>query len=157
RFDSNRRIFLNESTKFKTKESETLTAVVLETLERARSDLAALRLYDLDQNERAWTMAAGLPVYISLFGRDTLTASWQASLLGAKMMRGTLPVIAALQGNEMNDWRDEQPGKMLHQSDTGPLATLNFNPLARYYGSITTSGFFPVVVSELWHWTGEKD
>jgi glycogen debranching enzyme len=33
---------------------------------------------------------------------------------------------------------------------------LNFNPRHRYFGSITTSGFYPVVVSELWHWTGDK-
>jgi hypothetical protein len=37
------------------------------------------------------------------------------------------------------------------------LPTLNFNPLARYYGLTTTSGFYPVVVSELWHWTGDKE
>src|SRR5438045_1893483 len=102
-------------------------------------------------------MAAGLPIYLALFGRDTLTASWQAGLLGPEMMRGTLPAIAALQGREENDWRDEQPGKMIHQVDTGPLPTLNFNPLGRYYGSITTSGFYPVIVSELWHWTGDKN
>jgi glycogen debranching enzyme len=156
RFDSCRRIFFDESTKFRTGESETLAPIVAETLERGRADLAALRLHDLDQSERAWTMAAGLPIYLALFGRDTLTTSWQAGLLGPEMMRGTLPVIAAVQGREENDWRDEQPGKMIHQVDTGPLATLNFNPLARYYGSITTSGFYPVVVSELWHWTGDK-
>jgi hypothetical protein len=45
---------------------------------------------------------------------------------------------------------------MLHQADTSPLAVLNVNPLARYYGSITTSGVYPVVASELWHWTGDK-
>src|SRR5438045_1369068 len=73
------------------------------------------------------------------------------------MMRGTLPLIASLQGKEINDWRDEQPGKMIHQADTGPLAMLNVHPLARYYGSITTSGFYPVVLSELWHWTGDKN
>jgi glycogen debranching enzyme len=46
---------------------------------------------------------------------------------------------------------------MLHQAERGPLATLKLNPLGRYYGSITTSGFYPVVVSELWHWTGDKE
>jgi glycogen debranching enzyme len=45
---------------------------------------------------------------------------------------------------------------MLHEAHTGPLACLNINPWARYYGSITTSGFYPVVLSELWHWTGEE-
>jgi glycogen debranching enzyme len=156
-FDRRRRAFLGDATAFTTRESETLASVVVGTVERARRDLAALRLYDLDRGERAWTVAAGLPVYVALFGRDSLTASWQAGLVSPDLMRGTLPELARLQGTEFNDWRDEQPGKMLHQADTGPLATLNFNPLARYYGSITTSGFYPVVVSELWHWTGDKE
>jgi glycogen debranching enzyme len=137
--------------------SGTLSPVVVGALEQAKRDLAALRLSDLDAGERAWTTAAGLPVYISLFGRDTLTASWQAAMATRELMPGTLSALARLQGSEVNDWRDEEPGKMLHQAERGPLAMLNLNPLARYYGSITTSGFYPVVVSELWHWTGDKD
>jgi glycogen debranching enzyme len=72
------------------------------------------------------------------------------------MMRGTLPELARWQGTKINDWRDEQPGKMLHEAHDGPLKLLNINPRQRYYGSITTSGFYPVIVSELWHWTGDK-
>ena len=81
----------------------------------------------------------------------------QSALASTSMMRGTLRVIADLQGKEVNDWRDEQPGRMLHEAHTGPLAMLNYNPRRRYYGSVTTSGFYPVIVSELWHWTGDKD
>jgi glycogen debranching enzyme len=155
--DRRRELFLSESTHFTTPETETLAPVVAGALDQARRDLASLRLYDLDRGERAWTMAAGLPVYIALFGRDTLTASWQAGLTSTDMMRGTLAELARWQGTEVNDWRDEQPGRMLHEAHTGPLEALNFNPRGRYYGSVTTSGFYPVVVSELWHWTGDKD
>ncbi|HWS53242.1 MAG TPA: amylo-alpha-1,6-glucosidase, partial [Pyrinomonadaceae bacterium] len=126
-------------------------------LEQAKRDLVALRLHDLDAGPRAWTVAAGLPIYTALYGRDVLTAAWQASLASTDMMRGTLPVVASMQGRARDDWRDEQPGKMLHEAHTGPLAALNFTPRRRYYGSITTSGFYPVAVSELWHWTGDKD
>ncbi|MFZ0859306.1 MAG: hypothetical protein WAN18_01400 [Candidatus Sulfotelmatobacter sp.] len=42
-----------------------------------------------------------------------------------------------------NDWRDEQPERMLHEAHTGPLAILNYNPRSRYYGAATTSGFYP--------------
>jgi len=73
------------------------------------------------------------------------------------MMQGTLTELAKWQGTEDNAWRDEQPGKMLHEAHTGPLAKLQFNPRDRYYGAITTSAFYPVVVSELWHWTGAKE
>lgn len=155
--DRRRMLFLEQSTRFRTAESESLAPIVTATLEQARRDLAALRLYDLDQSERAWITAAGLPIYLAVFGRDTLTAAWQAGMVSTDLMRGTLPELAQRQGAVVDDWRDEQPGKMLHQADTGPLATLGFNPLARYYGSITTSGFYPVVVSELWHWTGDKE
>ena len=115
-----------------------------------------MRLHDLDRGERAWTIAAGLPIYVSLFGRDTLTASWQAAILGPEMMQGTLPELARWQGTEDNPWRDEQRGKMLHEAHTGPLAKLQCNPRDLYYGAITTSAFYPVVISELWHWTGDK-
>lgn len=44
-----------------------------------------------------------------------------------------------------------EPGRMLHEAHTGPLEMLSFNPRRRYYGSLATSAFYPVVVSELWH------
>jgi glycogen debranching enzyme len=155
--DRRRAIFLREATSFTTPESDTLAPVVVGALEQAKHDLAALRLDDLDQGERAWTMAAGLPIYTALFGRDTLTTAWQAALASPDMMRGTLPELARWQGATINDWRDEQPGRMLHEAHTGPMEVLNYNPRSRYYGSITTSAFYPVVVSELWHWTGDKN
>jgi glycogen debranching enzyme len=156
-FGARREAFLREAATVSSPVPATLTTVVVGALEQAKRDLAALRLHDVDHRERGWTMAAGLPVYVSLFGRDTLTAAWQAAMTSPEMMVGTLAELARWQGTEVNDWRDEQPGKMLHQAERGPLAMLNVNPLRRYYGSITTSGFYPVVVSELWHWTGDKE
>lgn len=156
-YDRRRKIFLAEATEFKAPQSETLTNVVLGALEQAKRDLVGLRLYDLDQGDRAWITAAGLPVYLALFGRDALTAAWQAALLGPNMMKGALPELARWQGREVNDWRDEQPGKMLHEAHDGPTKVLNISSRRRYYGSITTSGFYPVAVSELWHWTGDKE
>ena len=156
-YDVRRIMFFSEATRFSTLESHTLSSVVIGALEQAKRDLVALRLYDLDLHDHAWITAAGLPIYVALFGRDTLTASMQSALASTSMMRGTLRVIADLQGKEVNDWRDEQPGRMLHEAHTGPLAMLNYNPRRRYYGSVTTSGFYPVIVSELWHWTGDKD
>ena len=155
--DRRRKIFLDEATRFVAPLDKTLTPVVAGALEQAKRDLASLRLYDLDRGERAWTVAAGLPIYLALFGRDLLTAAWQSSLVGPEMMRGTLPELARMQGAEVNDWRDEQPGRMIHEAHDGPVKALNFDPRSRYYGSITTSGFYPVVVSELWHWTGDRE
>jgi glycogen debranching enzyme len=155
-YERKSRTFLREATKFSTAESGTLAGVVAGALEQGKRDLAALRLFDLDCGERAWTVAAGLPLYVALFGRDTLTVAWEAAPVSTDLMRGTLPVLAGLQGKATDDWRDEQPGRMLHEAHTGPLSALNYDPRARSYGSLTTSGFYPFVVAQLWHWTADK-
>ncbi len=149
-------LFLEEATTFHAPGSDTLSPVVTNALQRAREDLSALRLFDLDHGRRVWTVAAGLPLYPTLFGRDTLTTAWQAALLGPEMMIGTLEEMVRRQGTEMNRWRDEQPGRMLHEAHTGPLPVLNYDPRRRYYGAMTTPVFFPFCVSELWHWTGSE-
>ncbi len=151
------RWFLDETTRFESPESLTMTTDVIVTMEQARSDLAALRLFDLDQNPRSWTVAAGLPLYMALFGRDTLTTGWQAGIIGPEIMTGTLDALGQIQGTRVDDWRDEQPGKMLHEAHTGPLSMLQYNPRARSYSSITTSGLYTFIVAELWHWTGDKE
>ena len=151
------RFFLAETTRFESAESSAMTADVVATAEQARADLASLRLFDLDHGPRAWTVAAGLPLYVALFGRDTLTTGWQAGLLGPEIMTGTLHTLANVQGTREDDWRDEQPGKMLHEAHTGPLSMLGYNPRDRSYSSITTSGLYAFIVAELWHWTGDKD
>ena len=156
-YDRRRIIFLSEATRFTAPNDNSLTNVVVGALEQARRDLVSLRLYDLDHGERAWTMAAGLPIFVALFGRDSLTAAWQASIVSTDMMKGTLPELRRWQGRELNDWRDEQPGKMLHEAHDGPTKVLNISARLRYYGSITTSGFYPIAVAELWHWTGDKE
>jgi glycogen debranching enzyme len=156
-YDRRTEIFLGEATRFSSPESGTLSGVVIGALEQGKRDLASLRLFDLDSDDQGWTTAAGLPIYTALFGRDTLTVAWEAAPIAVDLMRGTLPVLTSLQGKEVNDWRDEQPGRMLHEAHTGPLSALNYTPKGRYYGAMTTSGFYPFVVAQLWHWTADKD
>ena len=156
-FDRSRNIFLSESTQFTAPHRETLTHTVCEALTQAKEDLAGMRLYDLDLGERAWTVAAGLPIYVALFGRDTLTAGWEAALCGPEILKGTLPLLARFQGKRDDPWRDEEPGKMLHEAHTGPASKLRLHPRERYYGAATTSNFYPVVLSEMWHWTGDVE
>jgi glycogen debranching enzyme len=142
-------------TRFRSAEAQTLAPVVIAALERARLDLTALRLVDRESGKPG-VIAAGLPTFTALFGRDALTASWQAALLGADMLTGALEAVSRLQGRKEDAWRDEQPGRMVHEAHAGPLSALNFIPQGRYYGSATTSGFFPFCVAELWHWTGNR-
>jgi glycogen debranching enzyme len=82
--------------------------------------------------------------------------AWQSAMLSTELLRGTLPELARWQGNEINDWRDEQPGRMLHEAHTDPLSILNYTPRQRYYGATTPSPFFSIALSLLWNWTGDK-
>ncbi|MGH9484502.1 MAG: glycogen debranching N-terminal domain-containing protein [Terriglobales bacterium] len=128
-------------------------------VERARHDLASLRMFDLDRQDNgvpAWVPAAGIPNYVATFGRDILTAAWQSALLGPDILRGSLHMLREMQGRRSDNWRDEQPGKMLHEAHTGPLSVLNYRPQGRYYGSFNTSPFYIIVLSEFLHWTGDK-
>ncbi|TAN20507.1 MAG: amylo-alpha-1,6-glucosidase [Acidobacteria bacterium] len=130
-------------------------STVERAVERARHDLASLRLFDLDRAD-GWVPAAGIPNYVATFGRDILTAAWQSALLAPDILRGSLQVLRELQGQRTDNWRDEQPGKMLHEAHTGPLSVLNYRPQGRYYGSFNTSPFYVIVLSEFLHWTGDK-
>lgn len=149
--------YLEEATTFRSVESETMASTVVATLEQSRHDVAALRLFRLDRGPRAWTVAAGVPMYVGLFGRDTLIAAWEAAFAGPEVLRGTLPILADLQGTQHRPWRDEQPGRILHEAHEGPIAKLMLTPKGRYYGSISSSALFPFCVGQLWSWTADRE
>jgi glycogen debranching enzyme len=90
-----------------------------------------------------------------LFGRDALTTSWQAALLGPEMLRGALSRMADTQATSDSAWHDREPGKMVHEMRRGPLAELDIIPQRAYYGTQSASSMFVVALSEYWHWTGD--
>jgi glycogen debranching enzyme len=131
--------------------------VVEGAFERAADDLFALRNWALDVGPDAWVPNAGIPAYTGLFGRDVLTAGWQAAILGPEPLRGALARIAERQSRDDDPFRDAEPGKLIHESRRGPLSELGILPQAAYYGTQTTSAMFVVTLSEYWHWTGDLD
>lgn len=149
--------FLSQATWVRTPAAADLSGAVQRVLDRSRLDLASLRLFDLDGGEHNWKLAAGIPTYLAVFGRDMLAAAWQASLLSNDMVRGALSQLGEMQAQERNDWRDAQPGRMLHEAHTDPLSALNFTPHGLYYGTANTSPLYAIAVTELWHWSGDKD
>jgi glycogen debranching enzyme len=126
--------------------------------DRAMEDLFALRNRELDGDEGgAWVPNAGVPTYTGVFGRDALTAGWQSSLLGPEISRGALRLLAAHQAVEDEEFRDAEPGKLLHEMRRGPLSELDVIPQRAYYGTQTTPALFVLALSELWHWTGDTE
>ena len=91
-------------------------------------DLAALRLHaGVEGNEYALP-AAGLPWFMAIFGRDTLITSYMSLLVGPELARGALYALSGLQGKEVNDFKDEEPGKILHEIRFGELTVLGETP-----------------------------
>lgn len=120
----------------------------------AVSDLAVLPL-----GEPAGPTApiAGLPIYQEIFGRDTMTSSWQALLAGPTMLADSLRLNAAHLGRRLDDWRDEEPGKPLHEARQGPVSVLGLNPFDGYYGDWSTAPDFLVFLGQFLAWTGDLD
>src|SRR6185312_3149199 len=133
-----------------------LRQVVARTARRAAHDLCSLQMFDLEEDDDV-TVAAGVPTYMGVFGRDMMASAWQAALLGPQLAIGSLRILKEHQAKEMDDWRDAEPGRIVHEMHTDPLSVLNFRPKARYYGSASGAFLYPILLCELWHWTGNLD
>ncbi|PIG91535.1 glycogen debranching N-terminal domain-containing protein [Gloeocapsopsis sp. IPPAS B-1203] len=119
------------------------------------SDTGALRLYDYDFGPDVWLPAAGVPKFVTLFGRDSLIVTLQNMITHPGFARGTLKKLAQLQATEMDDWRDAQPGKILHEIRKGELAHFQKIPHTPYYGTADATTLYLIVLHEAWKWTGD--
>ncbi|MGH7718989.1 MAG: glycogen debranching N-terminal domain-containing protein [Gemmatimonadaceae bacterium] len=130
--------------------------VAEEIIRRNVRDLASFPLLDGERDE--WlALQAGMPLYPALFGRDTLTAGWQAAYLdGGQSLDASLTRLARMQSNRVCDRRDEEPGRIPFQVRRGPLARLDINPYAAYYADFASPFMFVISLAHLYAWTGEK-
>jgi glycogen debranching enzyme len=116
-------------------------------------DLAALRLRTDFGKEEYWLPAAGLPWFMAIFGRDTIVTSYQSLWVGPELVRGALHALAELQGKEVNNFKDEQPGKIPHELRFGELTALGIKPHSPYYGTCDATPLWLVLLSEYWRFT----
>jgi glycogen debranching enzyme len=98
---------------------------------------------------------AGIPWFAVPFGRDSLITGMQTLLLRPALLRGTLRYLAARQGTVVDDFRDEEPGKILHEVRLGELARLGEVPHTRYFGSVDSTPLFLVALGEYIRWTND--
>ncbi len=122
---------------------------------QAIEDMGALRIYDMDVSDEAWVPAAGVPWFVTLFGRDSLTVSYQNMSVAAGFARGALKRLSEYQATERDDWRDAQPGKIMHEIRFGELAHFHKIPFTPYYGTADATILYLIVLSEAYRWTGD--
>ena len=127
------------------------------TYERSLRDLAALRLHTQALPEGAAIPAAGLPWFMAVFGRDSLIASYQALPFVPQLAAATLRVLARRQATAWDDFRDAEPGKILHELRFGELTYFEDWPQSPYYGSADSTPLFLILLDEYERWSGDTD
>ena len=118
--------------------------------DRSIEDLAALRMRTGEF--RRPLFAAGMPWFMTVFGRDTAITSLQSLLLGPEPAIGALDALAELQATTVDPAIDAEPGKIVHEVRHGRAAEFWF---PRYYGSIDSTPLFLVLLAETWRWTDD--
>jgi glycogen debranching enzyme len=126
--------------------------VLNRTLERAAGDLAMLHT----SFPHGRLTAAGIPWFVAPFGRDSLIVALQTLHLAPDRAVETLRTLAALQGTKVDPFREEEPGKILHEMRYGEMARLGEIPHTPYFGSVDATPLFIMLFAETVRWTGDE-
>ncbi|WP_437999501.1 amylo-alpha-1,6-glucosidase [Sorangium sp. So ce185] len=126
------------------------------TYERSLIDLAALRFFSKLMPDAA-IPAAGLPWFMAAFGRDSIITSLQALPFVPELSRSTLRYLARRQGSRRDDFRDEEPGKILHEVRWGELTAFEERPHSPYFGAADSTPLFLILLDEYERWTGDAE
>ncbi len=118
----------------------------LDDLAELRGRLDGLRYYE-----------AGIPWFATLFGRDSLISAYQTLAFDPAIAADTLRLFASKQGTTDDAWRDEQPGKILHELRIGELARTRQIPHTPYYGTVDATPLFLILLGRQAAWTGSLD
>jgi glycogen debranching enzyme len=124
--------------------------------EQGVQDMAALRLPLRGTDHMVFVPAAGMPWFVALFGRDTLIVSLQTMIVYPEFASGTLEVLAQYQAKERDDYRDAEPGKILHELRYGELAHFHLIPHTPYYGTADATPLYLVALHAAWRATGNR-
>jgi glycogen debranching enzyme len=119
--------------------------------------LIALRIEKCTRGQHVVLPAAGLPWFLTLFGRDTLISAYQTVCFGPNLSKGALLSLADLQGRRVDDFADEEPGKILHEVRNGELVRLGVKPHSPYFGTADATQLWLILLSEHWRWTGDDE
>ncbi|HET6643501.1 MAG TPA: glycogen debranching N-terminal domain-containing protein [Gaiellaceae bacterium] len=125
------------------------------TYRRSLVDLAALRFAPPVSGGRSLP-AAGLPWFMTMFGRDSIFTSLQALPFTPELAATTLRALGSWQGSRVDDFRDEDPGRILHEMRYGELTAFEERPHSPYYGCADATALYVILLDEYERWTGDR-
>jgi glycogen debranching enzyme len=123
-------------------------------VKRSVADLRLLVNEGPGEDERY--VAAGVPWFATLFGRDSMIAAIQSIAFRPQLAVETLEVLAAHQATEDDPWRDAEPGKILHELRTGEMARNGELPHTPYYGAVDSTPLWLILLGATYDWTGDR-
>ncbi len=127
-----------------------------QVIKRAEQDVHLL-LQSFRGERAGKALSAGVPWFSTLFGRDAIISASQMLILDPSIARNTLKLLAYYQGKAEDDWRDEEPGKILHEIRLGELARCNEIPHTPYYGTVDATPLWLMLYSEYYAWTDDQE
>jgi glycogen debranching enzyme len=122
-------------------------------LRRGQEDLRMLST--VIQGERV--PLSGVPWFVAPFGREMAFVGLETLLLDLRWARSAVSFLAHRQGAVDNAFREEQPGKIMHELRRGELAAMRAVPHSPYYGSVDATALWLLLLAELAVWTGDLD
>jgi len=125
------------------------------TYRRSLVDLAALRFSPPVAGGKSLP-AAGLPWFMTMFGRDSIFTSLETLPFTPELAATTLRVLGDWQGSRRDDFRDEDPGRILHEMRYGEMAAFEERPHSPYYGSVDATPLYVILLDEYERWTGDR-
>jgi glycogen debranching enzyme len=131
---------------------ETDHELINQVIRRSLDDLCLLESTD-PLGDRF--IAAGVPWFTTLFGRDSLITSLQTVSFAPRLAIQSLEILAKRQATAVDAWRDAEPGKILHEFRTSEMSRTGELPFAPYYGSIDSTPLWLILLGETHDWTGD--
>ena len=125
------------------------------TYRRSLVDLAALRFSPPVAGGKSLP-AAGLPWFMTMFGRDSIFTSLQALPFASELAATTLRALGEWQGSGLDDFRDEDPGRILHELRYGEMTAFEERPHSPYYGCADATPLYVILLDEYERWTGDR-
>ncbi len=122
-----------------------------EWIDKSRSDLALLTTA-LPTGPYPY---AGIPWFATQFGRDAIITALQTLWLNPTLAAGVLRFLALTQGKEESAFRDEEPGKIMHEMRRGEMAVMHEVPFEQYYGGVDTTPLFVMLAGAYEQSTGD--